>query len=396
MLSTDSKLTTSELQTFRLILDAGPISRVKIAEKLRLTRAAVTVAVQQLQKKDYIIEAGKGDTKAGRREVLLASNPDSGLFISIHLALKYASVGLVNLNGTILYKTRFASSSKIQAKEILEQAMQAINNYIKDHNISKNRIWGIGVSLPGVVDYEKGVALESTLHGWANFNIREVLSKYFDCPIVVENDVKTLTLGEFKFSTGLDVNHMVCLWMEDGIGAGIIINGQLYRGYTSSAGEIGFNEFIRPLAKGNTLLIHKTPRFWGDVLSFSNIKSAVEKALDENWHSVLSRDITLENFVEAVAANDPLATHIFRSLGEILGTVCCNLIYTFNPQVLLLSGPVFRSLPGLADVIHKHVSKGHLRTPIEAASIRISNLGEDSITIGGALLLLEYLFKMHE
>ena len=116
MLSTDSKLTTSELQTFRLILDAGPISRVKIAEKLRLTRAAVTVAVQQLQKKDYIIEAGKGDTKAGRREVLLASNPDSGLFISIHLALKYASVGLVNLNGTILYKTRFASSSKIQAK----------------------------------------------------------------------------------------------------------------------------------------------------------------------------------------------------------------------------------------------------------------------------------------
>ena len=396
MFETDSKLTTSELATFWLILDAGPISRVKISQKLGLTRAAVTIAVQQLQQKGYIIEAGKGDVKAGRREVLLTSNPNSGLFFTIHLALKYTTIGLVNLNGTILYKTQLSSASDSSPHTILEHTIQVITNYIKEQNISSNRLWGIGVSLPGIVDYEKGAAIESTLPGWENYAIKDQLAAHFDCPIIIENDVKTMTLGEFKFSTGLHIKNMVCLWMEDGIGAGIIINGQLFRGQTSSAGEIGFNEFIRPPLNGKTILIHKKPRFWGDVLSFSNIKSAVNKGLDEEWHSVLTRDITIDDFIEAVTANDPLATHIYRTMGEILGTVCCNLIYTFNPQVLLLSGPLFRSLPSIADIIQKHLSKSHLRTPIEAASLRVSNLGEDSITIGGALLLLEYLFKQHE
>lgn len=396
MLEHDTTLTASERQTLGLILDAGPISRVKIAQKLKLTRAAVTLAVQHLQQNGFIIEAGKGEIKAGRREVLLAGNPDSGLFFSVHFALKYTTIGLVNLNGNILFKTRLDLDSENPAEAIVDKVVQVIKNHIVEENISRDRIWGIGVSLPGIVDQEKGMALESTLKGWENFAIKDALNSQFNCPVIVENDVKTLTLAEFKYSTGLDVNNMICLWMEDGIGAGIVINGRLFRGYSSSAGEIGFNEFIRPPLNGKSLLTFNKPRFWGDILSFSTIQSAVQKGIDEGWRSVLGRDISIDDFVNAVSGSDPLAMHIFRLLGEVLGAVCCNLIYTFNPQVLLLSGPLFRHLPGLADIVHKHLSKAHLRQPVEAASIRISNLGEDSITMGGAMLLIEHLLKMHE
>ena len=396
MLESTTPLTTSERQTLRLILDAGPISRVKIAQKLKLTRAAVTLAVQQLQQNSYIIEAGKGEVKSGRREVLLTGDPDSGLFFSVHFALKYATIGLVNLNGNILYKTKLSLDSAKPAEIIIQQVVQIIKNQIEEQKISLTRLWGIGVSLPGIVDHEKGMALESTLKGWENFAIKEALNNHFKCPVIVENDVKTLTLAEFKYSTGLDVNNMVCLWMEDGIGAGIVINGRLFRGYSSSAGEIGFNEFIRPPLNGKSLLTFNKSKFWGDILSFSTIQSAVQRGLDEGWRSVLSGEISIDDFVDAVSGNDPLAMHIFRMLGEVLGAVCCNLIYTFNPQVLLLSGPLFRGLPGLADIVHEHLSKAHLRAPIEAASIRISNLGEDSITIGGAMLLIEHLLKIHD
>ncbi len=398
MIDHDFKLTVSELQTLRLILDAGPISRVKIAQKLKLTRAAVTLAVQQLQKRGYIIEAGKGESKAGRREVLLSGNPDAGLFFTVHFALRYTTIGLVNLTGNILYKTHLdlASDTDTAPQFIIDQVTDTIKNYILEHNISTNRLWGIGVSLPGIIDYEKGTALESTIQGWENFEIKKAFNNHFACPVIIENDVKTLTLAEFRFSTGLHVKNMICLWMEDGIGAGIIINGRLFRGHSYSAGEIGFNEFIRPPANGKSLLIRQKPRFWGDILAFSNIKSAVQMGIEEGWHTTMSRDITIDDFIEAANANDPLAMHIFRMLGQVLGVVCSNMIFTFNPEVLLLSGPLFRRLPGLADVIHKHLSQTHLRTPIKASSIRISTFGEDSITIGGALLLLEHLLKLPE
>ncbi len=396
MLNSDLKLTTSERQTFKLILDAGPISRVKIANILNLTRPAVTLAVQQLQKKGYIIEAGKGDVKAGRREVLLSGNPESGLFFSVHCALRYITIGLVNLNSTILFKVRLDTGEDTSPASVLNLAVETIKRHITEHHIPADRLWGVGISLPGIVDYKQGTVVEQSITQWENFKIRGFFKPHFDCPVIIENDVKTLALAEFKFSTGLDVENMVCLWLEDGIGAGIFINGQLYRGHSASAGEIGFSEFINPPAAGKTLLISQKPRYWGDILSFSNIRAAVGRGLAEGWHSILTNDVTTEKFAKAVATNDPLATHLFRSMGAILGILCCNLIYTFNPQVLLLSGPIFRRLPGLMDMIQKHLDQTHLRRPIEAVSLRISNLGEDGITLGGALLLQEYLFKKLE
>lgn len=392
----DTILTASERQTFQLILDAGPISRVKIAKTLHLTRASVTIAVQQLQKKGYIIEAGKGDAKAGRREVLLIGNPESGLFFAIHCALRYITIGLVNLNSTILYKTRLEIEDYTSPERVFFQIVDTINSSMSERNIAPERLWGIGVSLPGIIDYEKGAAVEQSIAQWQNFGIRHFFQQHFECPIVIENDVKTLSLAEFKLSTGLDVENMVCLWLEDGIGAGIFINGRLYRGHSSSAGEIGFNQFLNAPESGKTLLISKKPRYWGDLLSLSNIRAAIARGLDEGWHSVLTREATTEDFAKAVATNDPLAAHLFRTMGDILGVICCNLIYTFNPQVLLLSGPIFRRLPLLADMIQKHLDKAELRRPIEVVSMRISTLGEDGITIGGALLLQEYLFKKYE
>jgi predicted NBD/HSP70 family sugar kinase/biotin operon repressor len=396
MIDDNLKLTASERQTFKLILDAGPISRVKIAKILNLTRPAVTVAVQQLQQKGYIIEVGKGDVKAGRREVLLSGNPQSGLFFAVHCALRYLTIGLINLNSTILHKVRIEIKANSHPDTVLGQAVDMIKEHIVEHNIDTGRLWGIGISLPGIIDYNKGMAVEQSITYWENFGIRDFLEQHFDCPIVIENDVKTLALAEFKFSTGLDVENMVCLWLEDGIGAGIFINGQLFRGHSASAGEIGFNEFILPPPNGKMLLINKKPRYLGDILSFSSIQSAIAKGLHEGWLSTLPTDATTEEFAKAVATNDPLAAHLFRTMGEVLGVICCNLIYTFNPQVLLLSGPIFRRLPGLADIIQKHLDNAYLRRPIEAVSLRISNLGEDGITIGGALLLQEYLFKKHE
>lgn len=390
-----NNLTQNELRVFKAIFESGPVSRVKIANGLNLTRAAVTRIVQQLMQKKLILEVGKGNSKngPGRREVLLTVNPEAGFILSIHFALRYATYGLVNFNGKIIHKSKQKYANAASPEEAIAQTLDSVEAYITEHDIAMDGILGIGVALPGIVNHESGRVIEQTISGWEGFAIKDFIQKRMTCPVIVDNDVKTLTLGEFHFGTGWHIRNMVCLWLEDGIGSGIIHDGRLIRGVTSSAGEIGFNEFLLSKPASKTILINGSPRCWGDIISFSNILTSIQRGLDEGWQSQLSQEASIDDFVESVEANDPLGIYLFRLIGELVGIVSCNLIYTFNPQVLLLSGPLFRKIPQLSDEVRHHLNAGILRLPIEAVELRTSILGEDSVTVGCGALMLEHLFK---
>jgi len=391
-----NSFTINELRVLRAIYEHGPISRVRLAEGLHLTRAGITVIIKKLAELDLIAEAGKGasDAGRGRRQVLLALNPDNGMVVSLHIALHYVTIALVNINGKIITKHRIDFPDDNSPKLVLSRAVEHMSDMIA--RVPAQRILGIGVALPGIVDSAAGTVREKSVPAWHNYPIKQYLQKKLDLPILMENDVKTLTLGEYQFGSGKHVKDMVCLWLEDGIGAGIIIDNRLLRGVTFSSGEIGFSQFIMGQPVKNSLLIVGHPQFWGDILSFTNIKNAVQRGLQDGWTSGLSADASIDDFVEAILSNDPLAVYIYRLLCDVLGTVTCNLIYSFNPKVMLLSGPLFHRLPNLTADILERLHHAYLRTPIEAVQLKTSALGEDGISIGCAALVLEQLFKSLE
>lgn len=387
------KLNTNELSILRAVYESGPISRVRLAQRLRLTRATVTNNVNKLKSLNLVTIVGKGNTRAGRgrKEVLLAFNADAGFVISIHIALDYVSYGIVNLHGKILQKKITFFQQGEQPEKILDSVCQDVLVMVSGLNVS-SRVVGVGVALPGIVDYKQGLVRERTAPGWQNFAVQEYIQHQLGYTVYVENDVKTLTLGEYQFGTGRDVKDLICLWLENGIGAGIMLNGLLIRGTTASAGEIGFSEFFPEASLQKSILINDQPRFWGDVLSFTNIKKSIQRGLEEGWTSILSEHATIEDFITAVKEGDPLGLYIFKLFSRIVGTVCCNLIYAFNPKVLVLSGPLFRQLPKMSDEVNRHLERAPLRTPVEAVELKTSILGEDGISVGCAALVLEKLF----
>ena len=388
-------LSMSELRIFRAIYENGPISRVRLSEGLDLTRAAITMNLKRLSELNIIEETGKGNRQfgRGRKEILMSINPGAGFILSIHVALRYLTFGIVDLSGKIRAKKTRPFPIHSAPHQILEPLVGDISDLVQKTKINPEKIIGIGVGIPGIVDSQSGIALESTLEGWQGFDVRSYLQDHLGYVTHVENDVKALTLGEYYFGSAQNVRNLVCLWLEDGIGAGIINDGKLIRGVTASAGEIGFNEFILDMPVKKSILIVGQPRFWGDILCFANIQATIKRGLEGGWQSQLAADATLGEFVAAVENRDPLGFYIIRLISRIVGTVCCNLIYTFNPQLLLLSGPLFSRNSWLVDEVYEHINKGVLRSPIKAVQLKTSMLAEDGVTIGSAALIMENFFK---
>ncbi|MBC8184608.1 ROK family transcriptional regulator [candidate division KSB1 bacterium] len=388
-------LTQNELRVFRAIYETELISRVKISKELNLTRAAVSGITKRLVGFGLIHEVGKGSAVngRGRREVLLSINPSAGYIISIHFALSYCSFGIVNLKGNILDKITRTFPLGTAPHDVLKNLDQEIFVMLEKNGIGKDKIYGVGTAIPGIVQQDEGKVCEITLKDWQGFPLRDYLEKKLGFEVYIENDVKTITLGEYQFGISKHVRNMVCLWFEDGIGAGIINDGRLIRGVTSSAGEIGFNEFIMDLPRKKSILFNGKPKYLGDILCFTNLKETIKRGLREGWNSQLTDKSDIEDFINAVESGDPLGLYVIRLLGKVLGVLCANLTYSFNPQILLLAGPLFYRLPQLVDEIKTYFNRCYLRSPINSVELKTSVLGEDGITIGSVALIFEQLFK---
>ena len=398
MLNLEKLLSQNELRIFKAVYEAGPVSRVKVARGLHLTRAAVSINIKRLKELNLIMEVGKGSSgdRRGRREVLLGVNADAGSMIAIHMARGQVTYGILNFGGKVLDKRIITLQPDSTPDLVMPVLVQGLYDLLEELAVNEDTILGIGVAVPGIINYAEGHVIECTIPGWEKYPLKSFLESHFDTRILLENDVKTLTLGEFQFGTNRHISNLVCLLMADGIGVGITIEGRLMRGVTASAGEIGFHEFVLDLPTKKSILINNKPQCLGDIVSFTNIKASIKRGLQEGWQTSLGTSATIKDFIEAVEQNDPLALHIFQTLNRILGAVCRNLIYTFNPQTLVLSGPMFYDTPILADGVRNQLKKALLRSPVEAVELKTSMLGDNGVIIGCGALLLEHLFKASE
>ena len=167
-------LNQNELRILRAVYETGPVSRVRVAKGLNLTRAAVSVNIKRLQELGLIIEVGKGNSgeRRGRREVLLSVNRQFGYIISIHFALNDVTFGIVNLGGQViaLKKQQYPENGDRQA--ILDSLISGINQMLTENKIDNEKVFGAGIAIPGIISYPDGELGEMTLPGWEGFNIR--------------------------------------------------------------------------------------------------------------------------------------------------------------------------------------------------------------------------------
>lgn len=392
---------TNQQLVLQLIQGRGPISRKDIATISGLSPASVSGITGELIDRGLVREIGEaeGDGRAGRRAVLLRLNPEAGFVIGVKFAIRTVTCVIADLDATVLqasetplpFTDQAAAQELFPPQAVIDVTIQAIEALLASGQIDKSRLLGIGVGVNGIVDVENGISLVAPHFGWRNVPLAAPLAAHFSIPVHLENDARTLTIAEQWFGAGRGVDHFVTVVAGYGIGAGVVTNGQLYRGAQGGAGEFGHIV----LQLGGPRCTCGKQGCLEALAAEPAILRQVHEALASGEQSSLAatQPISLETVAAAADAGDQLAQHVLATAGRWLGIGIANLVNVLNPELLIINGEAARGgrwyFEPMETTMRAHVFDGL------AASLRILTEpgGNEVWARGAACVVLSALFS---
>ncbi len=359
------------------------ISRIELSRELGLTRAAVTAIVGDLIKAGLVRETN-GQSSRGRRAIALEINPQGGLVVGIDIGATHVTFVLTDYLAHVIDEIE-ASLDIFEGPQVcLPFVDQMLRSWLEQLGVKLSQITAIGVGVPGPIVTDAGmVSGPPIMPGWDLFPIREWLEKAWSCPVTLGNDAEFGALGEWAFGAGRGVDNLVYIKVGTGIGAGLLIDGQIYRGTTGCAGEIGHVtiEENGPLCTcGNRGCLEALAG--GRAISqkaIQAIKAGVRTTLSER------PSIETINAMDVIAAarkGDHLSQKLVQEAGYYLGTALANLINLFNPTKIVIGGGVAQVGDLLLEPVRKVAKQRSLKVASQAVTITSAVLGRRSSAMG--------------
>ena len=383
----------NEVRVLRLVRDSGEISRIEIARACNLNKAYVSELVAKLIQTGFLEETGKVEVtdKVGRKRILLRFLPLAGLVAGVDVGMTHSTIVLTDLNAAVLRKKTFVYSLETPAKKVLSNVADIITTLLAETNDSQSRLVGIGVGVQGLIDYKTNTLMVShNKKSWEGESLSTELETHFKVPVYVENDVKTMTLGEYLLGSAKGIKNLVYLFIGDGLGAGIMINGHLHRGFTSSAGEIGYTE-LEPASfyREQFPLMYNGQSIFGQILTDTNIVESYRRI--NPGHA--EKQISVATIAEKAGNGDLTAIQIIRECASLLSNLSINLINTLNPELIIIGGKLSQCYPELIDLVRETIHKDLLSVPAEAVLVRAATRGEEAVALGATGLVLYEMFE---
>jgi glucokinase len=356
-----------------IIRRESPISRTTIAERLDVSLPTVMRIVDELIEEGFVRPQGSTEWSGGRRRPLLEFNADGFVVLGVDMGSTKMYGATSNLGGEILdeaYIDRHASS----AEENFKLLVSIIDQLLASPKLENRRVRGIGVGAPGITHHKEGIVKWAyTLH-WKDFPLKERLSQHYSLPITVDNDVNLAALGELWFGVGQDVQNMILVTIGTGIGAGIVIDGALYRGSTEASGEIG-----HLLVDRNSL--GKNYEEFGALESTASGIGIVNQArlALKNRRSTSQLDaLTADDVFEAARRREEWAVAIVDETIDYLSMAIANLAVSFDPEIIVIGGWMTRSADLLIEPILRRINGSIPTLP----RVMVSTLGLRAVAMG--------------
>ena len=369
----------------------GPISRTDISKLTKLNIVTVSNYVNNFIEQGLVIEKGLDISSGGRRPTIVVLNPKSSYVVGVDLGVFHVSTVLADLEGVIVAHSR-STRPKDTADHVVSTLTEEIEKTIKSSGVDPKRIRGIQIGASGVIDREVGTIRCTEGVASIYVPVSSLLQDRFKMPVKLEHDVTTAAYGEWSLGAGTDVDIM--LFMYSGVGCGMIINGEIYHGISGTAGEVSIKDQldIGDVWIGNISALKP----WAAHLGIPDeAREAMEKGgiskISELVQGKLEK-ITLETVFEAVKAGDKVALEIVQKAGERLGVRVAFLINLLNPGAVVIGGGVEAAGPVLIESVKKMVRMCAFEEMANAVKIVPARLGENSVALGAASLVIRDVF----
>lgn len=362
------------------VRERAPISRAEISHETELQRSTVSLIVEELKEQGLIDEI-EGESTGGRPPLLLQLRAAGPVAIGVDLSTEQTVVATSDLAGRVLNQKRFTTDAS--AEKTLKKVVDAINQLLeKDRGIE-----AIGVSLPGLVDPETGNAIFIPHFKWRDWNVAERLRAATGLPVKVDNDANAAALAELWFGRPevREVRNFVMILVEEGLGTGIVFDGQIYHGEAGGAGEFG----------------HMTIGSNAPVTCAAGSREcweafASERAALARYMKLTARDgerpVQFTELVDDALAGEKAAQSALLKTAHYLGVGISNVIKGLSPEAVIVGGEIARAWPLIAEVIKKSVERNNICRGLQSARIIPSTLGEAPRLMGALSLVLSLKF----
>ena len=388
-------LSDVECQILNIIRNEGPIERADIIRRLEFSRAKTNGIINDLIESNFIKTYGLGKSNGGKRPSLLEINEEIGYVIGVDIGATSIDVAIANFKGEIIDTQGIELDIKKGPIVILQAMVDIIENLRAKHKMDINRFVSMAVGVPGPVDVHTGeVKSPPLMPGWNDFPIMEFIrSQIPNIKIIVDNDFNMMARGEYYSGLGKGNELFVFVKIGTGIGAGIIINGEVFRGHAGSAGQIGH---ISVDWNGPHCLCGVNQGCVSAMAAGPAITAKAMEAIHDHKSEFLAKRYAENNQIlsakdvgDALAVGDQTAIEIINESGILIGLALSSLVNLLNPGLIVLGGGVTKSGNLLLSSIRQTVLTRALPYSTRYLRIEYSTLGDIAGVTGAVSLAIK-------
>lgn len=379
------------------------ISRAQLANLTGLSSTTITNLISELLAQGIVVEEGtthlKRRTGAGRPRTALSLNPAARFAIGIHIGVGLIRVALTDLRANVIRNYSFTHPLDKSVDEVLAETLKHTDLLLAENNANAENIIGVGVGASGLVDPETGVNLLAPNLGWENVPVRDIIGRHLGLPVVVDNNVRAMALGEALFGSAQNVRVLAFVYARQGVGAGYVVDGQLFRGTGAGAGEIG----------------HTTISLESDITCRCGNKGCLEPLVSETSivteaaqlaaahpDSELARQFAaapqpgIEQVFAAARAGDACVRAMLNERAGYMGVALANLVNILNPELILLGGLFYQGRDVLLPTVEETMRQRSFGKLGDRVKVRPTSFGQQAGVIGAAALALTTFFYQQQ
>ena len=339
--------------------------------------------MDDLRDAGLIEEIGTGASSGGRKPTLLKLKTETPVAVGVDVTPRTTTVAVADLAGKVVEMENFATSS--DADYMSGQIIGRVAKYADKYN--KNKL-EVGMSLPGIVDYALGKVLYIPYFKWRDWDIGRQIERQTGLAVTMDNDANAIALAELWFGDEKirKIKNFITVMVAEGVGTGIVFDGQVYRGEKGAAGEFG-HMIVGENAP--VLCSCGSRNCWEAHSSEKAIAARYRNLLNGDFSG--SNDINIDQIINLAVNGDEQAIFVLKETAKFLGIGISNLIVGFSPQAVVVSGRITKAWHLIAEEVHSVVEQS-IRRRLPMTVIKASLLGENPTIIGSLSLVLARIF----
>ncbi|MBI9046890.1 MAG: ROK family transcriptional regulator [Anaerolineaceae bacterium] len=381
------------------------VSRVELAEKLLLSTTTITNLTSELLEQGIIFEEQVGSPEkrksVGRPRRMLRLEPSARFAIGVHIGVGLIRVAITDLFAEIINSDIQTFDLDTPPEDVINNIVLLIEKAIKKCNIDRSRVIGVGVGASGLVNYENGINVFAPRLGWKNIPIQHILENHLDLPVCVDNNVRTMALAEAFFGIGRGTGVLAFVYGRIGVGSGIVVNRQVFRGSGAGAGEIGHTTILPHGGEictcGNTGCLETllSEPVW--IRHAEELAAAHPESLLSKYLNLEDEQTSIERIFSAARDGDKLIQQFIENRACYLGIALANLVNVLNPEMIILGGMFAQGSDLILPIAEAKMIKTAFAGLGDKVRLETTSFGWSAGVVGAAsLALTSYLYQQPE